>query len=91
MDGNYNDTIDHTNSIKDDNSLDNLEVVTPGENTIRATGKSVNQCNLETEKIINTFKCISDAYKSLGKSNGGSISECCIGKRHMDLYGSYSL
>lgn len=78
--GKYEDIIDHVNGKKDDNSIDNLEVVTTKENNIRANGRSVNQINAKTGEIIAEFRSISEACESLNKKRTNYISRVCDGK-----------
>jgi len=76
--GKYEDEMDHKDEVKDNNDLDNLEKVTHRENMIRALGKAVKQINIETGDVVETFRCISDACRKLGKSYcGGDISDVC--------------
>lgn len=42
--------------------------------------KPVNQLDLQTGEIINTFDSIADAMRYLGKSKSSHIIECCKGK-----------
>ncbi len=48
----------------------------------------VNQIDMKTNEIINTFANISEAGRHLGKSNGTHIGEVCNGKRK-SAYGYY--
>ncbi len=49
----------------------------------KITKKKVNQLDLITERAINTFDSIADAYRFLGKNHSdGSVSNVCQGKRN---------
>ena len=53
------------------------------ENTTHSVAKSVNQIDINTGDILNTYKSIKDAVNALGiqtRSDGG-ISSCCRGRR----------
>lgn len=78
--GKYKDVIDHIDGDKSNNSLDNLEVVTLRENTVRAVGKSVQGTHVLTGEI-KIFKSIKDAGRFLNIVNITNISYVCKGKR----------
>lgn len=72
--------INHIDQIKTNNYYKNLEWLTGRNNTIYSIGKSVNQIDKDTGVILNTFKCIADAYHFLGYADGKSgIGKCCRG------------
>jgi hypothetical protein len=81
--GIYEDEIDHVDGIKENNEKDNLEPVTRKENVTRATGKAVNQIDVITGNVINTFPCVKDACRKLGKKlcNNIHIGQVCKGER----------
>ena len=45
--------------------------------------KKVHQIDPNSGKILNTFKSITDASRSLQKSHNGGISRCCNGKAQL--------
>ena len=77
--GDYNDTIDHVDGDTQNNSLDNLEVVTQKENMIRACGKSVRQIKIDTGETIEIFRTIREACVKLNRKCSGSIVRVCNG------------
>ena len=81
-----NKVVNHIDKNKSNNHYKNLEWVTIQQNTVHGIGKKVNQINLETGEIMNTYECISDAYRALGKTTCNShISRCCNGKEESAL------
>ena len=76
--GKYKDIIDHIDSDRQNNSIDNLEAVTQKENMIRARGRSVKQTNIKTGET-KVFRTITDAYLKLDKKYNGDISRVCSG------------
>ena len=81
--------IDHINTVRDDNRLDNLRVVTPKENRNNsitaarhreACNKPILQLDKVTGKVIHEWKGQRDIERELG-INQSSISQCCLGKR----------
>jgi hypothetical protein len=85
--GKYEDIIDHVDGDKSNNSLDNLEVVTLRENTVRAMGKSVQGTHITTGEI-KVFRNIRDAGIFLNIVNITNISYVCKGKRSV-AYGYF--
>lgn len=79
--GDYNDIIDHINSDRQDNSIDNLEAVTRKENIIRAIGKSVRQFNIKTGETIEEFRSVSEAHLKFNKTFCTNINRVCNGGR----------
>jgi HNH endonuclease/NUMOD1 domain len=79
--GKYEAEMDHKDENKSNNDLDNLEEVTHEENVTRACGKAVKQIDVKTGDVIESFRCIRDAYKKLGKT--GHIGDVCSGKREV--------
>lgn len=78
--------VNHIDKQKSNNYYKNLEWISIQENTIHGIGKKVNQLNIDTEEIIATYNCISDAYRALGKKKCNShISRCCAGKEETVL------
>jgi len=78
--GRYEDEIDHKDRVRNNNSKDNLDVVSHQENMIRATGKAVKQIDIETGEVIETFRCISDAERKFGKKRH-NVSSACNGRQ----------
>jgi len=76
--------VNHIDENKQNNYYKNLEWFTYKENSTHSVGKSVNQIDLQTGEIINTFKSIRNAARSIDNFipyfiNG--ISNCCNNKR----------
>lgn len=72
--------VNHIDEDKSNNHVDNLEWCTQKQNAIHSLGRKVNQIDIETNKIINTFPSISEANASLNKrrdSNG--VRKACNG------------
>jgi hypothetical protein len=78
--GRYEDEIDHKDRVRNNNSKDNLDVVSHQENMIRAIGKAVKQIDIETEEVIETFRCIGDAERKFGRKYR-NISTACNGRQ----------
>ena len=83
--------VNHINGKKDDNNVENLEWVTPSENTQHAvqTGlfqngrkKAVIQYNLDGEKMM-IFESATEAAKQTGGSQS-KITMCCRRQRETD-------
>lgn len=85
--------IDHINTVRDDNRIENLRVVSSKDNqnnsltlshltkaNRRSFGKSVLQLDKDTGEVIREWECIVDAERELG-INHRHISKCCLGKR----------
>jgi HNH endonuclease/NUMOD1 domain len=84
--GRYEDEIDHKDKVRNNNGIDNLEVVSHNENMIRAHGKAVKQINMKTGETIEIFRCVSDACRKLGKGHVTNISNVC-NQKHKTAYG----
>jgi len=81
-----NKVVNHIDENKHNNYYKNLEWVTIKQNTVHSVGKKVNQIDLRSGHTINTYDCISDAYRALGKTKCNShISRCCNGKAESAL------
>lgn len=82
--GNYDDQVDHIDQNKTNNSLDNLEPVTAKENSIRANGVSFYKINPDTMQIIESYRCISEAFTDI------KVQKMIIGSFHNKrIYDSY--
>lgn len=69
--------VNHIDKNKLNDDVSNLEWCTATDNNIHAQGKMINQIDIKTNKIINTYKSISTAEKLL---NLKGISKACNGK-----------
>lgn len=78
----YNDprVVNHIDENKLNNNLINLELITIKKNVQLAIAKKVKQIDMKTNKVINTFDSISDAYKFLQKQYSNCIRQTCNGK-----------
>lgn len=90
---NSNEVVDHLSTIRTDNSLENLSVVTQKENmnnpiTKKKFSKEVMQFSKDGV-FLRKFSTISKAYEFLGlnKLTSSGISKCCKG--FIDLYKGY--
>jgi len=83
--------IDHKDKNKINNNLENLELVTNRENSIRALGKKVKQIDKLSGIVIRIYNCLVDAFNSVKKNsnllNGSNnISKVC-NKQRKTAYG----
>ena len=76
--------VNHIDENKLNNHFQNLEWVTQQKNTEYSLAKKVQQIDINTGNILNTFDSITIACNYLGINKSGmctSISYCCNGKR----------
>lgn len=72
--------VNHKNEIKWDNRAENLEWMTPKDNTSYSQAKIVYQIDKTTGKIINKFYSTHDAENAVGATRG-EVANCCAHRR----------
>lgn len=72
--------VNHKNEIKWDNKVENLEWMTPKDNTSYSQAKIVYQIDKTTGKVINKFYSTHDAEKAVGATKG-EVANCCAHRR----------
>lgn len=80
--------VNHKDEDKSNNSVDNLEWCDGDYNMSYSKGFKVNQIDIITNKIINTFDSANQAAKIINKSNR-VILDCCNGTRTSNIAGGY--
>jgi len=70
----------HVDGDKSNNCIDNLQIVFKEENTITINGKKVNQIDLISGNIINTFPSISAVSRFLNIKDRRKIDKVLAGK-----------
>lgn len=71
--------INHIDENKLNNHIDNLEWCTYKHNSTHSLGIKINQIDIKTHDIIETFNSITDAYKKIKKTRGTNIVNVCKG------------
>lgn len=88
--------VNHKNEIKTDNRIDNLELLTPKENTNYGTG--IERMKKSKSKIVyqytinNELVAVYESTKQAAIKNGydqATISACARGKKHCNTYKGY--
>ena len=74
------DRVNHIDENKSNNYISNLEWIDHRNNIIHTSGKKVGQYSLDGN-LINTFRCITDAFKGINKKTTSGISLVCNGKK----------
>lgn len=74
-----NKIVNHLDRNRLNNHYENLEWITVKGNTIHAIGRKVNQIDIVSRDVINTFDTITDAYKYFNRPCNSHISRCCKG------------
>ena len=73
--------VNHLDENKYNNHVNNLEWATQSENIRYSSAKKIQQIDINTGKIINTFESVSDVYESLKSQKCGNIAKVCNGKQ----------
>lgn len=74
-----NDIVNHIDENKMNAHVDNLEWCTSKHNSTHSLGIKVNQIDIKTGKILNTFNSMQTAADSIGIKNSAHIGSCCKG------------
>jgi hypothetical protein len=80
--GDYDDVVGHLDGDNLNNDFANLKITSQQEAGAKATGVRVNQINKDTNQVIRTFNSISDAVRSLGKTDRKGIRKVCDRKQN---------
>lgn len=71
--------VNHIDKNRSNNYYKNLEWVTVQQNGAHATGKMVKMIDNNTDKILNVFRTVRDAFRYLEVQSSGHIAEVCNG------------
>ncbi len=75
------DCVNHIDENKLNNYYKNLEWMTSRENTIHSNGRKVQQIDIQTDQIINTYNSVTDAANAFNKNSLTCIVRVCQGTR----------
>ena len=75
------DIVNHIDENKLNNNIINLKWCNHKENITYSYGKKINQIDIKTNKIINTYNSINEAFNKLNKTYGNNIRLAIDGKR----------
>jgi hypothetical protein len=71
--------VNHIDEIKKNNYFQNLEWITPQQNTVYSIGVRISMVDKNDGTVLKKFECMSDACRYLGKnpSAGTVLKKCC--------------
>ncbi len=81
--------VNHKDKNKLNNHVSNLEWITGQANTEHGCARAVQQLDINTGDVVNSFKSIKEAVETckLSKNARVNISQCCLGKNRTTAFG----
>ena len=62
--------VNHTDEIKKNNYFENLEWMSPQQNTVYSVGVKISMIDMNNGIVLKKFDCMNDACRYLGKNPG---------------------